>query len=211
MKGLAQHGGGVTTLLGAAVVVVFALLSGCGGHGEPRRPAHFYSFEAGLEGWLPRGLDLDLADGEILWSIEPSTDRATDGGWSLRLFLGNDNDAGKIFIERVFELAPHRSYVVTIDFALGTADWGEGNLFTVIAGALATVPQSPADLTTAFQDSTGNGHSGPGYVWVPKRYTIPIQTDATGRAVIVVGIWGTWETARTYFLDALGIDFRDAT
>jgi hypothetical protein len=184
-------------------------LAACGGPTQRTLdPAsNFYSFETGMEGWEARGLDLALGAGEIAWSIALDVTLASDSRTSLKVYLANYNDAGKIFVQRTFNLFPNTKYDVAIRFDLASSDFGEVNLFRIIAGGFPRPPVSPQDLRPAFRDSTGNGRSTSGYVWLSKIYRDVLQTDSSGRAVIVVGIWGTWEGPDTYYLDALEIEF----
>jgi len=188
------------------------LVAGCSGspRAEKFDPPHtFFSFESGMEGWEPRGLDLALGQGEIPWSIAPDIAFSSDGSSSLKAYLANYNDAGKIFIQRSFQFSANANYAVTVRFDLGSADSGDVGLFRVIAGAFPKPPQLPQELKPAFRDSTGNGRSSPGLVWLAKSYRDVVQTDLSGRIVVVVGVWGTFETPRTYYLDAVEVDFAE--
>ena len=168
-------------------------------------PARF-SFESGMEGWTAHGVDLLVGGQEIDWSITPSRDRASDGAQSLRIYLDNMTDAAKIWAERELEMRTSQSYDVRIDFAFATADYGDVNLFRVIAGAFTSPPRRREALAPAFQDETGNGSStDAGYRWQTRTYSTMATPDASRRIRVVVGVWGTWETARTYYIDDVRI------
>lgn len=165
-----------------------------------------FSFETGLQGWTEAGTDLQ--DPPVTWDIERTTDVANSGDASVRLMLDNVNDAGKIWIVRGFEAEPGRTYEVEIDFALGTRDWGDVNLWTVIAGAHAQPPQDAGDLD--FRDDTGNGlGSDQGYVWIDKDYTSTVTANAEGMIYVAIGVWGTYEVSRTYYVDDVVIEIED--
>lgn len=168
--------------------------------------AMMFSFEEEMEGWTPAGTDLSLGDGEIEWSINRSTDRATHGTYSLKLYLNNLNDAGKIWIERPFATAANREHSVTIEARFATEDFGSMNLFRIIAGAFPEAPRTAENLSPAFRDDTGSGSPEPtGYVWLTKQYTSTVRSGADGRLFVVFGIWGTWEGPRTYYLDEVRV------
>jgi hypothetical protein len=172
----------------------------------PSTPSATFSFENGLEGWTPKGTD--LSDPPIQWSIESSADRASDGTHSAKFELSNLNDAGKIWLERPFAVQPNHSYHVTVQLSLGTQDFGQANLFTVIAGVRTTPAVDRNDLT--YQDHTGNGADNDvGYKWVEKSYDFYLVSGADGTLYIDVGIWGTWETLRTYYIDNVRITITD--
>ena len=162
------------------------------------------SFESGLDGFTADGTDLD--DPPVEWSIERTDERADDGEWSVRLDLENLNDAGKIWIERSFSLEPGAVYDVDVSYALGTSDFGDFNLWTLIAGATAIDPESVADLV--FQGETGTGEDEDlGVVWLEKRHTFSATASPSGELWVSLGVWGTWETHRTYYLDDVSIVF----
>jgi hypothetical protein len=168
----------------------------------PSSASATFSFENGLEGWIPKGTDLNSPP--IQWSIEPSQDRATDGTHSLKFELSNLNDAGKIWIERPFNVQANQSYHVTVQFSLGTQDFGVANLFRIIAGVRTTPAVTRNDLT--YQDETGNGEqNNSGYKWLEKSYDFHLLSAADGTLYIDVGIWGTWETLRVYYIDNVRI------
>lgn len=189
----------ITLLLSATL-----FLAGCveviPNNGKP----YYYSFESDMEGWQPDGTD--LSNPPINWSIEQSDDRATDGNKSVKLFLDNMNDAGKIWLEKQFELEPNTQYEILVKYDFATSDFGIFNLFHIITGVTTNNPETYDDLT--FQDDTGHGQEEDiGYTWLNKSYTLTVQTDDNGTVYIAIGVWGSWETPRTYYIDAVNISF----
>ncbi len=186
-----------------------------------------FSFEQDMEGWAAGGADLFWGNctGEfaalrpswvtagncsMAWSVERTTERAKDGEASVKLFLDNLQDQGKIWIERAFNVTPGRSYRVHLAFAFASADYGSVNHWTILAGALPEHPVSSANLTPVIRGDTGNGRdSGSGCVWLDKAYD-SIVGSPDDRLWVVVGVWGTWETPRTYYVDAVTVTIRPA-
>jgi hypothetical protein len=152
-----------------------------------------------LAPWTADGTD--LGDPPVTWSIERSQDRANGGAWSVRLTLDNLNDQGKIWIEQaVGDLEPSRRYAVRIEFAFASADFGSVNLWRIIAGTSAGDPETAAALV--FQDDTGNGSATDvGFRWLDKSYDMEATADASGTMWFVIGVWGTSEFSRTYYVD----------
>jgi hypothetical protein len=188
--------------LSLAGAVLCLILSGCTGSGAIRPPlnAQFFSFENGLEGWQAKGTDLVVANSTVDWSIQRSTDRATEGAASLRFYLNNLTDAGKIWVERPFAVSPNRRYRVSVQYSLATADFGDFNLWTIITGVRNSPAHNRNDLT--YQGNTGNGATTDvGYRWFQKSYNFDATSDAAGELYVDIGVWGTWETARTYYID----------
>jgi hypothetical protein len=172
----------------------------------PSTPSATFSFENGLEGWTPKATDVDHPDAQ--WSIEPSQDRATDGVRSMKFSLDNVTDAGKIWLERPFSLQPNHSYHIKVQFSFATQDFGEANLFTIIAGVRTSPAVTRDDLT--YQGFTGNGDANnTGYKWLEKSYVFNVVSAADGTVYVDIGIWGTWETYRAYYIDNVRITVTD--
>jgi|GEM_PF-1315028 len=193
------------TLIFTIMLSATLLLAGCVEEiPDDTSPSNYYSFEENMQDWESDGTD--LSSPPINWSIERSDDRATDGNKSLKLYLDNMNDAGKIWIEKQFELDANTQYEITIEYDFATSDFGSFNLFKIITGASLTNPETYDDLT--FQDHTGhNQQEDIGYTWLNKSYTLTVETNDNGTLYLSIGVWGTWETPRTYYIDAVNISF----
>lgn len=166
-----------------------------------------YSFESGLEQWSGDGVD--LFDPIVTWSAERTGQQASLGGSSVQLSLDNANGVAKIWIERGFTVDPSRSYNVDISFDIGTADSGQADSWRLLAGAHTSPPDIASELTV--QDATGNGAvSGTGLVWLSKSYRVSASSGADGRMTVVIGLWGTSEGARSYYIDNVRLLFTRA-
>jgi len=155
-----------------------------------------------MEGWVANGTDLD--NPPVEWSIERSNDIASDGKTAVRLYLNNMNDAGKIWIERPFDGEPNRTYQVHVKYDFASADWGDMNLWTIIT---SVSPQPPVPGLLYQGDTGNNARPEDGFVWLRKSYDFDVDSGPDGKIYIVIGVWGTWETARTYYLDNVSISF----
>ncbi|HEV3410365.1 MAG TPA: hypothetical protein VG095_08725, partial [Chthoniobacterales bacterium] len=168
--------------------------------------AQTFSFEDGFQGWNAKATDVDHPSVE--WSITPSQDRASDGSTALKFTLNNLNDAGKIWIERPFALQPNTSYVVNLKFSFGTADYGDLNHWSIIAGATSQPAQTRNDLS--YRGSTANGEpSNTGYRWLEKSYSFEATSAADGQLYLQLGIWGTYEVGRTYYFDRVRVALQE--
>ena len=203
----------VAVIVGAVLLYIlnFNVLrenGGNNGHGD--EVSFFFSFEEGMQEWEAKATDLELANSTIDWSITRSQERVNDGSSSLRFYLENWNDMGKIWIERSFSVKPNTQYVVNVSYAFASADWGDANFFTIITGVLQEPPKSRYELV--YQGDTGNGaRSDVGYLWLEKSYGFSVESDAAGKLYVVVGVWGVWETPRTYYIDSLRVIFTELT
>jgi hypothetical protein len=189
----------------ASAVGVLAAACGASTDEPFLRRTFGFTFESDLGGWVADGTDLD--DPPVTWSVERSDELAERGDWSVRLSLDNLNDAGKIWMERPFELQPGATYDVEVAFDFASADFGEFGLWTIIAGVSAADPETVDDLV--FRDETGNGaDEDMGHLWGARSYPLgTATTDAEGLLWVALGVWGTFETTRTYFLDDLELTF----
>jgi len=186
------------------LIAVLFLFSGCA-----EKQVSFFSFEHDMEGWNVNGTDLELDDSTIYWTITRSQERAKDGNTSVKFALDNLNDAGKIWMERPFIVESNHTYRVTVEYAFASADFGNFNLFKIITGVQQNPPQTGDDLVDIYnnnKDHTGNGDSSDlGYKWLNKKYEFTTQSGEDGRLYVVIGIWGTWETYRTYYFDSVRV------
>lgn len=194
----------VKTMAALAAFAGVLAASACGDEGlsGPDEEMSF-SFDSSLQGWNVMGADLD--NPPVDWEIAQTTEVANTGDGSVRLTLDNLNDAGKIWIVRGFDAEPGQTYQVDISFAFGTADYGSVNLWTIIAGAHGSPPDDATELD--FRDNTGTGEpTDEGLVWLDKSYTSTVTADADGMLYVAIGVWGTYEVERTYFIDDVVID-----
>jgi len=184
------------------IILVLAVVTGCEGSRIPSSGTLTFSFEEDIEGWVANGTDLD--NPPVEWSIERSRDIASDGKTAVRIYLNNTNDAGKIWIERQFHGEVNRAYHVRLDYDFATADWGDMNLWTIIT-SVSPQPPVPGLL---YQGDTGNSAKPEdGFVWLHKSYDFDVESGPDGKLYVMIGVWGTWETARTYYLDNVNISF----
>jgi len=169
--------------------------------------SYWYSFEGSMDGWAADAADAMPGPN---WYINPSMDRATSGVWSLIMHMDNYNDATKIWIEKSFIVPTMQAYNVSLEWDFASRDFGMANLFNIILSAGNKDPESIADFLTIGHTGNGAG-SDVGYKWMTKSYkkqVTPVFVPNLNACVIWVGlgVWGTWETPRTYYLDNLYID-----
>jgi len=160
-----------------------------------------YSFENDFEGWSTNGADLNADE----WSITRSQDIAFDGSSAVKLDLRNNNDEGLLWIEKPFLVEPNRLYEVNVSYSLASED-GPIGTFQILTGALKQRPTIRNDIIPAIRESTGRPTLKPGYRWVEKNYQFVVRSDQVGSLWIIIGIWGTFEIRRIYYVDAVRVE-----
>ncbi len=200
-------------VMGALACAFVASVAGCSGPNpyDGADPTYTYSFEDGLAGWTAKAYDIEVSGTEVDWAIDTSTERATTGTHAVKYNVNNLTDAAKIFLEREFALEPG-TYSLILDFDFASADFGDMNLWQFIAGVRTTAADSADDLI--FYGDTGNGHTADdGFIWLDKTFNSSLIDDLTftvaagEKAYVQLGVWGTWESERAYFLDNLTVKF----
>lgn len=171
---------------------------------SPRNTDEYsFSFEDGMEGWEKKGTDLE--NPPIDWAIDRVQELAIDGDASVRLYLSNMNDAGKIWVERAFTVDPNQLYEVTVSYDLASSVYGDFNLWRIITGVVPDRPEDSGDLI--YHGDAGNGaESDVGYKWLDKSYDFTVMSNSEGKLYVFIGIWGNWETTRTYYLDNVSVN-----
>lgn len=201
-----------------AMLMSIVILLGCSDSTQPVRPEpRVYrigdSFEDGFSVWTVNALDVEVDNVEIDWYVVPSDERATSGLSSAKLYMDNLTDAAKIWLERSIMVAPKKAHKVTISFDLASSDYGEVNLFSILANVLPYDPTTHDDVTVGvsdgdFPEGTHNG-GAQDFVWLDKSLTKSVTSRDDGMLYIILGIWGTWEGARTYYFDDLRVTVRE--
>jgi hypothetical protein len=116
--------------------------------------------------------------------------------------MRNDNDGGKVFIEKSFPSEPDQIYQVHLKYAFASRDTGLV-LSQIIAGVLTKSPQSGDDTVPAGKEQSNNGNrNSPSsdYVWLNKSYDFTVHSTQAN-LYVVIGIWGTFEVPMQYYLD----------
>ena len=189
-----------------AGILCLCSLGGCDRRGfqlivEPEFDDTF-SFETGLSGWAPQGRD--LTDPPVVWDVTRLSEQGSDGQQAVRLRLENLNSQGKIWIERRYEVEQNQAYAVGISFDFGSADFGDMNLWRILAGAGTSSPAETGSLSVG--GDSGNGESSAqGYQWSSRTAEAVVTSDADGELVVYLGVWGTSAFLRTYYLDNIQV------
>ncbi len=198
----------VPVIVSVAAVFTVAIFAGCiqnNGKTDDVKEYYEYSFEEGLNGWTANGTDLD--NPPINWSVEKTDNISYIGDSSVKFYLENFNDAGKIWMEKVFDVKKNTMYEVSLSYKFGTTDWGEFNLFNIITTISPEKVTKRDDLV--YREDTGHHTENEDLVWLNKTYDSIIETDSDGIVYINIGVWGNWETTRTYYVDDVNISITE--
>ena len=163
--------------------------------------SEFYSFENDMEGWSINGTDLNFDE----WAVARSQDAASDGATAVKFDLTNNNDQGKIWIEKAFSFEPNRLYEVHVSYSFASADGPVGS-FNIIAGVFKQRAATRDDLIPAFRESTDKLKHKPGYRWLDKHYEFAVSSGEATSLWVVIGIWGTFEVRHMYYVDSVRVE-----
>ena len=207
----------------AVLLVVATAVAGCGdddGSGTGPIAESFFSFESGLAGWRADSADFcDHAPGSgacvpggafATTEVDVVTEPASDFPGAVRLVADNTTDAVKLWIERPFPVTPGGAYRVDVSWDLGTSD-GEVGAWTVIAAVTpgdpdaAFRPGAPGDRVGDFRLLGSTAAPGGTFEFVPHSFTDTLESAPAREVWVGLGVWGTFEVERTYFLDAVRV------
>ena len=147
------------------------------------------SFESGMGAW-----QADTDGRARAWQIYRTTDQSVDGSYALGLYLDGRNDDGTIWIERKFTARPNATVSVSASFWLYSATSGDVNTWPVVGYAGNHDPETTADIRSVVGVLNKKG-------WTQYTFTRKVATDSTGTVWVAAGIWATYETIRTNYLD----------
>jgi hypothetical protein len=137
---------------------------------------------------------------QIPKQMDFSFEKDMEGWMAQGTDLSNPTDEWSIEPSEV--MATNGSTSLEYDFA--STDYGDLNLWTIITGALLGPPTTADELV--YQRDTGNGaDKDDGYKWLHKTYSFDMRTGPEKEIIVIIGIWGTWETARNYYIDNVKI------
>ena len=202
------------------VVLVAAACGGDGGTDAPFRDEFLFSFETGFEGW--RADSADFCEPDALTGLCPEggayaptdvdvvTGTAVHGARSVRLFAVNDTDAVKLWIERAFAVPQPGRYRVLVSWELGTSDLDIG-AWTSIGAAVthdpsaAVGPGDPPERVGDFLRLDPTAGTG-GLQFRTHGFGQDVEVGAGREVWVGVGVWGTFEVEREYFIDRVRVE-----
>ena len=187
-------GSGVTIII---IIILFIFFTGS--------ETFVYSFEDDMGGWEKAATDTDQPT--VDWNIERTSNLSREGNYSVKLYLNNVNDKGKIWIQRPFDVKSENDYKVEVSYHFGSSDFGSFNLWKIITGVRNKEPTDADDLQ--YKGNTWNGESEEsGYRWLKKSYEFSVTSGPKGEIWVFIGVWGTWETPRTYYIDDIKVTIK---
>ncbi|MBO3808282.1 MAG: hypothetical protein FGF50_01615 [Candidatus Brockarchaeota archaeon] len=162
------------------------------------------SFETGLDEWVTDAdvpLDPNKPGHYVEWNITRSTDVASSGQYSLKLFIDGRQDDGTIWIERKIAVPRNVRINVNISFDF----YSERESFNTMAVICAYAGIRNPEAEESF---SGIGPADEVAGWKRYRLTATIDTGSSGEIWVALGISVRWETHMTYYIDAVEIEVR---
>lgn len=155
-----------------------------------------YSFESGMEGWEPAA----FVAGGSTWSVQRSTEEASQGAASLRLALDDAGGQGTVVVVRELEVEPDRAYRVTVSLDLGTTDRSGTDPWRVVAAADSVAPET-VDALVPRGGTDAPADPAQGVAWVGQEYTFTATGGPDGYLFVSLGIQASAVASRIYYLD----------
>jgi len=182
--------------LAALGTTAVALGSGCSSsqHGDGVEFRNG-SFENGLAEWVPRGdVPEDPNTGNpVAHSISGSPARASDGAWSVELFIDGRQDDGTIWVQQQADLSDVGSLVFDV-----YSPEESFNTITKVAAYAGPNPSKPLAEDDFDTQRPVEDHAG----W--KTHGYPVRHGSTG--LVAVGISVVWETEVTRYVDNVRLE-----
>jgi hypothetical protein len=106
------------------------------------------------------------------------------------------NDDGTVWVERRFTARPNATVSVSASFWLYSATSSDVNTWAVVGYAGNRDPETTTDIRSVVGPLNKQG-------WTKYTFTRKVATDSTGTVWVAAGIWITYETIRTNYLDLI--------
>ncbi len=155
-------------------------------------------FEDGFGDWVIDAdvpLDPNNPGHYVDWSITRSTDVASSGQYSLKLYIDGRQDDGTIWIERKIAVQKDSQIQVGISFDFYSDHESLANTIAVVcAYAGIRKPRAEEHFTVI-----GNANEVEG--WKRYSYTAKIDTGTSEEIWVALGLSVRWETHMTYYID----------
>lgn len=176
------------------------LLAGCDKEGITvvAEVSETFDFENGLSGWTGES----QVSQEGIAAVVPSTEQASSGSGSARVFLDDPSGTGAVWMVRGFDgLAADRAYTVELEFDLGAPDLG-GAPWTIVAAAAGTQDVPMGSMTSV---GTTQPLGGSGAFFETRTATMVGTSDADGQLFVLLGVRQEAGGTRAFFVDDLAV------
>jgi len=191
-------------LAGVAAIIVISVLGAFYLYSTGGSQTMKEGFENGLGEWVA---DADVPFNPedptrlVEWNITRSTDVASSGKYSLKLFIDGRQDDGTIWVERKIPVRKNARVNVSLSFNFYSGQESFNTIAAVCAYAGVRNPEYEDDFSVV-----GNANEVEGW----KRYglTADVDTGSSGEMWVALGISVRWETYMTYYVDDVEIEVR---
>lgn len=201
------------TFLEAGVAVGVGGIAGCT---APSNGSGFREgFEEGMSDWTTGaaiGPEVELEEFE--WEVDVSTEQASQGERSLRVFNEGRYDDGTTWAVTSFDVEPGRAYTATVTAQF----WSESESFNTLRDAVMRLgpepPESEEDFpspgvnTSTLGETPYGGLREPLWLtdgWREYSFEWTTPTLSTDTLHVAVGTSVIWEGDATHFVDDLSV------
>jgi hypothetical protein len=162
------------------------------------------NFENGFGEWVSDAdvpLDPNNPGHAVAWNITRSTDVASSGQYSLKLFIDGTQDDGTIWIER--KIAVRKNALIHVNISFDFFSMQES--FNTIAVICAYAGIRNPEVEESF-GVIGSANEVAGW----KRYslTATIDTGSSEEIWVALGISVRWETCMLYYIDNVEVEVK---
>lgn len=187
-----------TSLKWGIVIAILTIISVVAGwYFYPKPSRYDEGFEQDFGGWTG---DADVPPdpnnpGSLVdWNVSRVTSPVKSGQYSVELHIDGRQDDGTVWIEKALSVSKNAQIQVEVSFDF----YSESESFNVIADVVGFAgtsnPEVEADFTVLGQANEVSG-------WKRYTHTATVNTGASGKVWVAVGISVRWETEMTYKLD----------
>lgn len=186
------------------VATVIAISGFCAWWFQPSysRQTFKEDFENGFGEWVVDAevpFDPNKPGNYVEWNITRSTDVASSGQYSLKLFIDGRQDDGTIWIERKIPIKKGIRIRVSMSFDFYSEYESQANTIAVICAYVGLRNPTSEEHFTVI----GNANEVEG--WKRYDYTIDIDTSSNEAIWVALGISVRWETYMTYYIDNIEV------
>ncbi len=167
---------------------------------------HTFSFESGLDGWVP--VLLDGAVGGGMGDLEIASTVVSSGRRSARLHLSAPAAGSGIVAQHLFDVAPSQGYRIEMSYRIALADPPGAPSWRIMGGAgPEAVGADASGPALATLGDTGPAGADGLPLWESRTDTLHATSSDGGELWVAIGVVARSGGERSYYLDDVRLAF----